>query len=205
MKILFYSGVAFSSIFALSVPAHSQDAGAVVDSARFYAGGHIGGIWGEGKLNTLALPLDSDASAIGGVLGGVEFSNGSFVAGVEADYGWGSREIKDSSGSCFGTMCGSNWNAHVRGRIGVEFDKLTLFVAGGWVFSEFEFQNFTGRVNKSATGTSLGGGIQYKIDDQWEVRLEFLHDRYGNLQTPGTNYNSDWSENTVRGAAIFKF
>ena len=57
----------------------------------FYAGGHVGYLWGSTRVVDNGVVTDANArtnGVVGGLLAGVNWQTGAFVYGLEADFGW---------------------------------------------------------------------------------------------------------------------
>lgn len=212
----------------------------------FYLGGFVSGSWGEvdvdgpnvsgGLLGTFPFDANVDIDGIlGGVVGGWNFQAGSWVFGVEGDWGWG--EIDGSASRRFATTIPGvgvrfrvddfdiHQAAHVRGRIGWAgwHPNFLLFAAGGGAFAEGQLRVLTdlqvGSTNFRVpllsgfdeqwhTGWTVGGGFDWKITPNFVLRAEYLYDMYGseNYNFKGNRYNVDIDNvHTVRGALIWKF
>ena len=81
----------------------------------------------------------SPDGVIGGVEGGFNWQNGSFVLGVEGDISWTS--LDDSYTDSVNNFTGSgelNWLATVRGRVGFAMDRFMIFGTGGAAFGEIQ-------------------------------------------------------------------
>jgi outer membrane immunogenic protein len=59
--------------------------------------------------------------------------------------------------------------------------------------------SFRGSGGTTRTGWTLGGGLEYKLDQQWSVKLEDLFMNAGNLSAPGNCVD------TVNGAVCRNF
>ncbi len=146
--------------------------------------------------------VESDNDFIAGALAGVRFVNGAFLFGVELDVGLGKRDFAISkSTSCLDTVCESDWNAHLRGMVGVVHNDWTLFFAAGLAATEIERSSGS---HPTEFGVSWGGGVQYAANHDWDVRVEFLQDRYDEL-IGGFYTTEEWTDDTVRASAIYKF
>ena len=210
----------------------------------FYLGGFVSGHWGEvdvegrrrDDLDLRGIDFQVDIDGIlGGVVGGWNFQAGSWVFGVEGDWGWG--EIDGTSTRRFATELEDvslrfkvddfdiHQAAHIRGRIGWAgwHPNFLLFAAGGGAFAEgqlrvlstletpvgnFRIPLLSGFDEQWHTGWTVGGGFDWKITPHFVLRAEYLFDMYGNedYEFKGNRYNVDIDHiHTVRGALIWKF
>jgi outer membrane immunogenic protein len=208
---------------AIASPAFAADVSepAPFDPWVFYVGVHAGDVWGDGEWeldgNHVA---DLDGSrAIFGALAGVAYRFDPAFLGIEADVGiatghfdWSQDGSSDELKGCpNGTWC--DLNGHVRLRAGIAVTEgLDVFVAGGIALADGHGDNDDFITSEDPNedvfvGWSLGFGADYALTDQFKLRVEYLHDDYGHRDpfSFSTDYNSEWADNTVRGAAIFEF
>jgi outer membrane immunogenic protein len=196
-----------ASAFALMLvsPAYASDyySDVAYDWTGVYGGVHAGFIQAnvtiDGRVRTLREPgtdiLDLSYERdfdgfVGGALGGVNFQAGSFVFGLDMDFG---GVVADGEGTenVEGTEenvrfeHGMDWNAHVRGRLGFSLDRLLFYGAGGLAVADFDVKSNRSLQSDEdlddgghATGWSAGGGLEYAVTDNLLVRAEYLHDEY---------------------------
>jgi outer membrane immunogenic protein len=95
-------------------------------------------IEGQPSTDRLDLSYERDFDGfVGGALGGVNFQAGSFVFGLDMDFG---GVVADGEGTenIEGTeedvrfQHGIDWTAHVRGRLGFALDRVLVYGAGDW-------------------------------------------------------------------------
>ena len=145
--------VAAAFALMLASPAYASDyySDVAYDWTGVYGGVHAGfiqaninvdgrprTIQGQPSIDDLELSYERDVDGfVGGALGGVNFQAGSFVFGLDMDFG---GVAADGSGSehLEGTeenvrfQHGMDWNAHVRGRLGFALDRVLVYGAGDW-------------------------------------------------------------------------
>lgn len=209
---------------AIASPALAADISepAPLNPWEFYVGVHGGGVWGDGEWSDAdGEEADLEGSrGIFGALAGINYRMDSIFLGLEGDVGFATGEFDmdatqagfdtDRDGCSNGAWC--DVNGHVRLRIGfAAADGFDLFVAGGVALADGDGsvdEAILDRLNDDMfVGWSIGAGVDYALTEHFKLRVEYLHDDYGDRNpTPGaTGYNSDWADNTVRGAAIFAF
>lgn len=208
---------------AIASPAFAADVAepAPVDSWEFYIGVHGGVVWGDGEWEDAGgSEVDLEGSrGIFGVLAGVNYRMDSIFLGLEGDIGfatgsfdWAGFDGDDSRDGCGnGTWC--DMNGHVRLRLGVAVaDGLDLFVAGGVALADGNVDDDDEVIvpppnEDTFVGWSIGAGADYAVTEHFKLRVEYLYDDYGDrrVREGDSNYNSEWADNTVRGAAIFAF
>jgi opacity protein-like surface antigen len=85
----------------------------------------------------------------------------------------------------------------LRGRAGYDFGQLSVFGAVGGVWVD-------GRVgiviDDSADGLTYGGGIDYSVSEQIDLRLELIRD-----ETELESGVYEWDNTSVRAGAVIKF
>jgi outer membrane immunogenic protein len=197
-----------AAVFALMLvsPAHASDfySDVAYDWTGVYGGVHAGFIQanvtvdgrarlieGQPSTDRLDLSYERDVDGfVGGALGGVNFQAGSFVFGLDMDFG---GVVADGEGTehVEGTEMdirfqhGIDWNAHVRGRLGFALDRVLVYGAGGLAIADFDVKSNRSLQSDNdlddgghATGWSAGGGLEYAVTDNLLIRAEYLHDDY---------------------------
>jgi outer membrane immunogenic protein len=160
-----------------------------------YIGGQIGYQWGNsfnrasynaGGAFVSAEPGINSSGVDGGAHIGYNYQIGQFVAGLEGDLN-GSSE----SGSGFnstGAIRGSGRkpiDGSIRGRIGVAWDRALVYATGGLALADGHRSAtnvITGLADSSDTtfvGWTVGGGVEYAIDNNWSIRAEYRYTDYG--------------------------
>ena len=185
----------------------------------FYAGGHLGYLWGSTRVVDDGVLTDPNArtnGVVGGVLAGVNWQNGAFVYGFEGDFGW-TNARGDGGGSPPTPVDLPNhykvkWTADVRARAGYAVAPMTLvFVAGGLALADFNFReggDLPTRVGAIFPGWTIGGGVDQAFTNNLIGRLEYLYADYGSKTygvPPADVYNVHFKGQTLRGALIWKF
>jgi high affinity Mn2+ porin len=196
----------------------------------FYFGGHAGYIFGSGTA-TLADPAGPGSQSaggsspfgnfIGGVQGGYEYLFPSRVMlGLEADFSFANYSDLASTLSYRATANNSaneqlEYLASLRGRAGYAFGALTPFVSGGiaWASTRYSRTDLnTGNEDASPSnirlGWVLGAGIDYRLDQRWSARAEYLYTSLGLTGLPfasGGRYDSSYDLNRVRIGLNYRF
>ena len=190
----------------------------------FYIGGHVGAGWGTtsatldgnslsppfppGALGSIPLANNSSSGFLGGVQLGYNYQvSPLFVVGIEGDFSW--ADI-NGDGPCnigfFGPIslsCGgtANWIGDITGRVGLAYDRLLLYVKGGWAWSDNDYNvsgNFfpvslSGSASETRNGGLLGFGIEYAFTQHWTAKIEYNYIDFGtdniivpvSITTPG--------------------
>jgi outer membrane immunogenic protein len=202
-------------------------AAAGYDWSGFYIGGHAGYDWGRahvidnGVLTENAVPMNG---AIGGLLAGINWQSGSFIYGLEGDFGLSGLRghgtvitppppspPAPAPTPPIPNQYDVNVSGNLRGRIGVAIMPTTLiYAAGGLALAEFKFRENSGPIQNSEllTGWTIGGGIDQAFTKNLIGRVEYLYADYGHKDftvAPGDVYNIGFKTQTVRGALMWKF
>lgn len=167
--------------------------------AGFYAGAHAGYGWADFEASDVdpvfAVLIDEDLNhkPNGGVFGvhaGYNFQVGSFVFGVEADGSYATIEgdvLYDFPllGGTFTDQQTSKIDAlfSARGRIGYAFGPALVYATGGIAAARVETTFSASLLGQSLStsdeawhvGYTVGGGLEYKFDQSWSARVEYLY------------------------------
>ncbi len=231
-----------AAAFALMLvsPAYASDyySDVAYDWTGVYGGVHAGFIQAnvtvDGRVRTprepgtdiLDLSYERDFDGfVGGALGGVNFQAGSFVFGLDMDFGGvvadgeGTEDIEGTEDSVR-FQHGIDWNAHVRGRLGFALDRVLVYGAGGLAVADFDVKSNRSLQSDNdlddgghATGWSAGGGLEYAVTDNLLVRAEYLHDEYTDekfavcdlTNVLCDNFQVGFTDNIVRVGISWKF
>ena len=175
-----------------------------------YAGVHGGGAWGSIDFNSIS---SSDTSGwSGGGHAGYNLGFGGFVAGVEGDLNYdGSNASFAFSGSGGGSL-DSNWNATLRGRVGVPVGPALLYATAGFAwkgstFVETDGAGLSASQDHTFTGAVYGIGAEAYVMPNMSVRLEALRYDYGaeklSLSGVASAVEIDPSDTVVRAGVTF--
>lgn len=149
---------------------------------------------------------DTFTAATGGVTGGAQagynWQSGGFVAGVEADVGYlglkGSHASSLPAAPDVMAMADGGLYATLRGRVGVATDRALFYATGGAIFANLhagvedgwytdpDSWNllFTGKTGMQ-TGWTVGGGLEYALNDKWSIKGEYLYFDLGTTRVVG--------------------
>jgi outer membrane immunogenic protein len=165
-----------------------------VDWSGFYVGVNGGGAWsGNNQLQDPTIffgGVQPSGGFGGGQIGynwaGIWFPR--LVLGVETDI-QGSG-ISDKGHDILGDEFKSNLDffGTVRGRAGYAFDNALLYFTGGFAYGglhkhtdDFSLPPVSAdfRLDRTATGYVLGGGVEYKFTPVWSVKVEYQYLNFG--------------------------
>lgn len=186
------------------------------DWAGPYIGAHLGYAWGEaGVVETPENVVGDIRGSVYGLFAGINFQDGNLVFGLEGDAG-----IADVTG--VGSPVPDpeeeysydvNWNAHARGRVGLAFDQVLVFVAGGLAIAshtltEVYDQGNIGDDTQIHVGWTVGAGVEVAVTENLAVRAEYLYDDYGTKTYTFENtevYDAFLTAHTVRAGISVGF
>lgn len=189
------------------------------DWTGVYVGGFLGAAWGETAwtsptFGTAVNPRFAGFTGGGGL--GYNYQIGTFVLGVEGDFGWTNAKGGRSCPNGFFFTCEAdmNWLSTITGRIGITpFDRLLWYFKAGLAVAEVQatFRCNTGgeilvtglpladgcpsrSTSKTAAGWTIGAGSEFALNDNWSVAAETnyfdlgtaRYDSFGPLD-PGTD------------------
>lgn len=209
-----FSALAFAATIAAITPAAAADmygGGAPAPSYGYsdagsrpaaqweggYVGGQIGYAWGRGGMN----------GAQGGVYGGANMAVGTnIVVGVEADVNLSGQDHHSVPGGNL-TKRSSDWNASVRARAGVAYDKFMPYATAGVAFADDTVKALGANDTTTKVGYVVGMGVEGKVTDRISVKGELLHMGFSGTDhvTSWTNTHNDVSSTVVRTGAAYKF
>lgn len=190
--------------FALTPPAFAADLGPTyVEPAApimwswsgFYVGAQLGYAWGD--FDTVA------------TTGGVVFASGSddangFVGGIHIGVNWqvdnivfgleGDIEATGIDGHAVDAVFGvesfmdADWQGSLRARLGFAVDNWMPYITAGVAFTDVDFSS--GLIggpydtwSDTATGWTVGLGVEYAFSPNWSARLEYRYTDFGDMGT----------------------
>jgi outer membrane immunogenic protein len=196
----------------LATPAAAQS----FDWTGFYVGVHGG--YFSGTVEVTDGPEDIRGDIEGPIFGGLAGYNfvheGGVVFGVEGDFGiaHATGEGEEACDDCVPDLFEYtlNWNAHLRGRVGVPLDdqgRFVPFIAAGFALADYDVSEvYEGQppsmLGSGVTaGLSIGAGIDLRFTDDLVGRAEVLFDHYGTRTKD--DYSSSLSGVTARASLIW--
>jgi outer membrane immunogenic protein len=198
-------GIALSAL--LAAPAMAADLRMPVKAAPVvvaaynwsgcYIGGHVGylradkGFVGDNP-GTPTFGLDRGSHDADGVLAGGQvgcnYQTGSWVFGIQGDGAWSNADGShtDPLNNVFGWRTEVEWLVSVTGRVGYAFDRLLLYVKGGYAWERDRHEVLivaTGAVDANARvtrgGWTVGGGAEYGLTPNWSIFAEYNYYDFG--------------------------
>jgi len=167
----------------------------------FYAGGQIGGSWGEAKSGGKIKP----DGFIGGLFAGYNFDAGNnIILGAETDFLWG-----DVSKSYSDFRVKEKWVGATRLRAGYALDRWMPYIAAGVAYGDVQLKDKDINVSKSKTmtGWTAGVGVDYAVTDNVLLRAEYRYTDLGkkNFALGGDTYRVKYTANDFRVGVAYKF
>ncbi|MBN9081596.1 MAG: hypothetical protein BGP04_11360 [Rhizobiales bacterium 62-17] len=170
----------------------------------FYVGGQLGGAWSANNTNGF----------IGGGHVGYNYQmNNSFVVGLEGDFE--GTSLKGSRAFFPGVLVKNriNWQASIRARAGVAFDRALIYATGGVAFAglrnELIAPPFSVSASNTRTGWTIGAGVEYALTNNWSARVEYRYADFGRRNDGFgflfANNNNRVQEHAVRVGVSYRF
>jgi len=136
------------------------------------------------------------------------FGSSHLVLGIEADIQ--GADIHDSGVSSLGrgTKYDLDWFGTVRGRLGYATGSALIYGTGGFAYGHINKRTFNGiptdfKFDDTATGYSVGGGVEYMISPAWSFKVEYQYINLGRndmFDNTGLNYATTRDLNTADDA-----
>lgn len=162
-----------------------------------YVGLQFGHGWGSKEMD----------GTQAGIYGGVNTTVGSnVIVGVEGDV--------DVSGQRTSEMIGgrlhqreSEWNATIRPRIGIGFDRIMPYATGGLAFADDTVRTAGSSSSTAKMGYALGAGVEAQLADRISVKGEYMHLGFGRTDhtVAGRNVNTSADSDILRGGLAYRF
>lgn len=167
--------LAASAAQAADVVANREPAPVVAAPAfswsGFYAGGQIGGSWGDGsfgrdvkaankepppgvfidtKISEIKKKSINDGNFIGGIYAGYNYQfRNNIVAGIDVDFTWLNNTSRSNENIPFGegrvdgyhNRVEQDWMTAVRARLGYAYERFLPYVAGGVAVTDVEYKH----------------------------------------------------------------
>jgi outer membrane immunogenic protein len=188
---------AFAADMAVKAPPSSAPAS--FNWTGFYAGAAGGLAWGQSQFidadptnlnGLLGSPVTKKFDVSGGIFGatvGYNWRTNNWVAGVEGDFSWATKQGTSNSIPPFNTV-GSNasrehWLGTGRVRLGVTpVDRRLLYITGGFAAAGVE-AIFNGNIARDGSlaqtqtrwGWTAGGGFETALFRNLSFKLEYLY------------------------------
>jgi len=190
-----------------------------------YVGGQVGHGWGDAKFSENAKVNDTRPSGfLGGIYAGYNFDIGNnLFLGIDGDFSGsqidGTGIATHDSAVDRALKTNLRWSGAIRPRMGYAIDRFLPYIAGGVAFGNIKdtvslsnSTSATGRTfsqQKTQTGWTVGGGVDYAATDNVTLRLEYRYTDFGERGLDFGNTSVDASgkltTNDVRLGVAYKF
>jgi outer membrane immunogenic protein len=140
----------------------------------------------------------SQSSFIGGGQIGYRWQSRQWVYGIEGEFDWTHLSGTNTPAAQTGLIVPgdsfsvkSDWQASIRASAGYSWDKWLAYVAGGVAFTGVQasayfaplnsiagFPVTTGSQTKILTGGTIGAGLAYAVNQNWDLGVEYRYTQY---------------------------
>ncbi|WP_350333302.1 outer membrane protein [Coralliovum pocilloporae] len=163
------SGLAF--LAAAALPAH---AGEPHDWSGSYFGIKGGAAFSDTKVTDGGSISNSDNGGTIGILSGYNWQQGNWVFGIDSDSSYSSLDTSFGAASVETKYIGTT-----RARVGYAYDRLLPYVTAGLATAYVDATAASGESESEFLyGFAVGGGVEWAIDDTWQLRAEYLYIDY---------------------------
>jgi len=186
-----YGGAPAAPAYGYAAPAPATNWNGV------YVGGQFGHAWGPADLN----------GTQAGLYAGINTNLGAnVIAGVEGDINVSGQTVNNWTAGQ-NVKHESAWNATIRPRIGVGFDRVMPYATAGLALADDSVSTIGGSSEKTRIGYAAGAGVEGQITDKISAKGEFLHLGYGNSEhrIAGSTVRASTSTNVLRGGVAYRF
>lgn len=195
--------------------------------AGVYLGGQVGYAWGADKgyisgLGPLGPTVQSvsitSSASLQGLIGGIHIGNNwqvnQFVFGLEGEVDGTTLSKTIAPTVYFSSRTRSPVQGSIRGRAGIAFDRTLLYATGGLVYAgilnSYSVLGANDNFRWTRSGWTVGGGIEYALNNNWSVRAEYRYSNFGffydgQVVYPGIFQGHRWTENQVKAGFSYKF
>jgi outer membrane immunogenic protein len=181
-----------------------------------YIGAQVGYEWGYTgtTLAGVGAPSYNPNGIVGGGHIGYNYQfSGPFVVGLEGDVNGSNYRGRNITGA---TIYGSSTpiDGSLRGRIGYAYDRALFYVTGGGALGDFKNSYTVGGATDTLyttrIGWTAGAGIDYAIDNNWSIGVEYRYTNYGTYSqfSPtalGAAATAHQIDNRVQAGFSYKF
>jgi outer membrane immunogenic protein len=148
------------------------------DWTGFYIGAY--GAYGFGDTRSSDNNDSKPKDPYPGIHAGYALELDEVVIGIEGDLSLADLDGDTGSGAGFVSQDIDNIAA-IRGRIGLPFDNMLVFMSAGWSWADSERNTLVSSDSELLNGPTLGGGFQYGLNHQLIGRVEYVHIDYGKV------------------------
>ncbi len=169
MKTIRLALLTAAALCAISTTAQAQTA----SWNGVYVGAHAGGAWGDftNRVPAVVGPTGDGGNIMGGFHVGADWQVvPQFVLGLVADFSW-----IDISAESAASKFEEDMMMTFRARGGIPVGNFLPYLTVG--FAGTGVESTLGGVSEDDTryGLALGVGVDYALDQNWQIRTEYLH------------------------------
>ncbi|WOJ90863.1 porin family protein [Methylocapsa polymorpha] len=218
------------SALAADLPAAAPPPPPTFTWTGVYLGGQIGYGWGEdssniwlsGPLGSVAFPATytSGSTQTEGVIGGAHIGYNwqinQFVLGLEGrvDGTSLSKSTQPVYHLQYNVTTAAPVQGAILGRVGYAFDRTLVYATGGgvysWIQNTYNVLGINNSFSTSRSGWTVGGGVEYGVDNNWSLRAEYRYTKLGytydgTIVFPNVFQSHRWTQNQVQVGFSYKF
>lgn len=165
----------------------------------FYAGGHLGRGFVEGKNG-------KDAEFSGGLQAGYNHQIGNFVVGAELEGSYTNKLDYLLPGGT-GGLLRQNWGGSAKARAGFALDRVLIFGTLGVGVARLEAGGAVTSGDVWAAGVAFGGGAEVAFTESLSGKLEYTQTRFDgvNSRVGGVQRKDDLVNHTIKAGLNYRF
>jgi OmpA-OmpF porin, OOP family len=179
-------------------------------------GGALGQLSGHGTsaAGTLNYHTNPSGGLFGGHLG-YDWQFGGIVAGLEGDAEGAdvSESLTRAAAPAFHLSSNMDFDASLRGRLGVAFDRFLIYGTGGVAFGDLDNKYTVSGVSFSnsgvRTGWTAGVGFDYALNPNWLIGAEYRYTDLGSQSVAvpalGATFRDSFNFNAIRVRVSYRF
>lgn len=141
---------------------------------------------------------------IGGFYGGYNYGfSDRIIIGADTDFTFSDASKKKKIGSIR-----QRWSGATRLRAGYAFNRFLPYLAVGVAYTDVKTSVAGAKsANKTRTGWTIGGGVDYALTNHVILRGEYRYNDYGNKKTKfgDAKYKIKYNQSDVRVGVAYKF
>ncbi|MGQ0484230.1 MAG: outer membrane protein [Hyphomicrobiales bacterium] len=186
--------------------AADTDFSAPYDWSGFYAGGHIGQSWAEGRffVDTVgSFGFEADTLRFG-VFAGYNHVTDGILLGIEADISFGEADDAFSVIDDFDIEP----EATLRLRLGLPEERILPYVTLGVALADADASDVNfGNASELHLGLAAGVGLEFALTHAITLRGEYLFESFGKTTYEIASFNdtAEWDEHVLRAGVTYKF
>lgn len=206
-------------IISNAIPASAQS---VSNWSGPYLGAQFG--YGFGEMNSYSTNLvgtfpvphnGKPTGVLGGVHAGYNLQSGYLVYGLEGDIeaaALNGKTAVDAFAVTYTSRTTSDFDASIRGRVGIAFDQFLFYGTGGVAWGQVRIAygcdgcvsaaGATSTLDDLRTGWTAGIGAEYRVDPNLSLRAEYRYTDLGKKRLIDVAQVADYHDNRFNFSAI---